>query len=149
MVRLHELTRTTISLWNNGHPGFMNVTAMDPDLFKCPHLRMQNAANYECTAEETADARLPAEGWLSLDGRQLGPDFEHPSDAHARPARRKLIVDLPVEHPMFSIPYNVNPLPQIPSLGSWRNSGQDSENGAPVHYFGVFDDHNRLACSSA
>src|SRR5262249_6971407 len=32
MVRLAELTTTTISEWNNGYPGFANVTAMDPDL---------------------------------------------------------------------------------------------------------------------
>src|SRR4029077_1740533 len=32
MVRLAELTRTTISQWNDGYPGFANVTAMDPNL---------------------------------------------------------------------------------------------------------------------
>ena len=49
MVRLSELTRTTISTWNNGDPGFANVTATDPNLFRCPYLRMQNAANYDFT----------------------------------------------------------------------------------------------------
>src|SRR5262245_36144905 len=47
MVRLAELTTTTISRQNNGDPGFANVTAMDPDLFRCPFLRMQNGANYD------------------------------------------------------------------------------------------------------
>src|SRR4026207_1651559 len=47
MVRLEELTTTTISRWNNGDPGFANVTVMDPDLFRCPHLRMQNAGQSE------------------------------------------------------------------------------------------------------
>ena len=50
MVRLAELTTTTISRWNNGYPGFANVTALDPDLFRCPYLRMQNAANYDFTS---------------------------------------------------------------------------------------------------
>ena len=36
MVRLNELTTTPISHWDNGYPGFANVTAMDPDLFQCP-----------------------------------------------------------------------------------------------------------------
>ena len=36
-------------------------------------------------------------------------------------------------------------LPQIPSLGSWLRSGEDSEIGpSTVHYYGVFDDHDRL-----
>jgi hypothetical protein len=55
------------------------------------------------------------------------------------------IVDLPVEHPLFSILYTVNPLPQIPSLGSWQRTHEDSEIGpSTVHYYGVFDDHDRL-----
>jgi hypothetical protein len=50
------------------------------------------------------------------------------------------IIDLPVDHPMFSILYRVNPLPQIPSLGSWQRTRQDSEIGpSTVHYYGVFD----------
>src|SRR5947208_398429 len=45
MVRLSELTTTPISRWNNGYPGFANVTPMDPVLFHCPYFRMLNAAN--------------------------------------------------------------------------------------------------------
>src|SRR5918993_1012059 len=57
MVRLAELTTTTISRWNNGYPGFANVTPMDDGLFRCPYLRMQNAANYDFTPEETVRMR--------------------------------------------------------------------------------------------
>jgi hypothetical protein len=39
-------------------PRLANVTAMDPDLFRCPFLRMQNAANYDFTPEETARATI-------------------------------------------------------------------------------------------
>ena len=46
---------------------------------------------------------------------------------------------------MFSSLFSVNPLPQIPSLNAWLRSGQDSEIGpSTVHYYGVFDDHDRL-----
>ena len=70
MVRLSELTKTKISRWNNGDPGFANVTAMDPNLFLCPYLRMQNAANYDFTPDrDRTHARLLAEGRLSLDRR--------------------------------------------------------------------------------
>jgi len=54
------------------------------------------------------------------------------------------IVDLPVEHPMFSILYQIKVLPQIPSLGSWRRFHEDSEIGpSTVHYYGVFGDDDR------
>jgi hypothetical protein len=147
MVRLAELTKTTISRWNNGYPGFANVTAMDPDLFRCPFLRMQNAANYDFTPEETIHMHdyLAKGGFLWVDDN-WDPDF-----AYIRPNLLRIlpgasIVDLPVDHPMFSILYRVNPLPQIPSLGSWVRNGQDSEIGpSTVHYYGVFDEHDRLA----
>ena len=54
------------------------------------------------------------------------------------------IVDLTVEHPMFSILYRVDPLPQIPALGSWQRTRQNSEIGpSTVHYYGVFDDDHQ------
>jgi Domain of unknown function (DUF4159)/Saccharopine dehydrogenase NADP binding domain len=146
MVRLAELTRTTISQWNDGYPGFANVTAMDPNLFRCPYLRMQNAANYEFTPEETARMHdyLLKGGFLWIDDN-WDPDFEYirPNLMRILPGAR--IVDLPGDHPMFSIVYRVDPLPQIPSLGSWQRTRQDSEIGpSTVHYYGVFDDHDRL-----
>jgi hypothetical protein len=147
MVRLAELTRTTISRWDNGYPGFANVTAMDPDLFRCPYLRMQNAANYDFTFEETERMRdyLLKGGFLWIDDN-WDPDFDYIRPNLMRILPGAKIVDLPVEHPMFSILYRITTLPQIPSLGSWLRTHQDSENGpSTVHYYGVFDDHDRLA----
>ncbi len=147
MVRLAELTKTTISRWDNGYPGFANVTPMEPELFRCPFLRMQNAANYDFIGEEAANMRdyLLKGGFLWMDDN-WDPDFEYfirPNLMRLLPGVR--IVDLPVEHPIFSTFYRINPLPQIPSLNSWLRSGQDSEIGpVPVHYFGMFDDHDRL-----
>jgi hypothetical protein len=148
MVRLSELTKTKISRWADGDPGFANVTAMDPDLFQCPYLRMQNAANYDFTPEETVRMHdyLLKGGFLWIDDN-WDPDFEfyiRPNLTRILPGAR--IVDLPVDHPIFSAVFKVDPLPQIPALGSWlRNGGQDGEFGpSTVHYYGVFDDRDRL-----
>jgi len=146
MVRLSELTKAPISRWNDGSPGFANVTALDPDLFQCPYLRMQNAANYDFSPEETQRMHdyLLKGGFLWIDDN-WDPDFEYirPNLLRILPGAR--IVDLPVDHPMFSIVYRVNPLPQIPSLGAWQRTGQDSEIGpSTVHYYGVFDERDRL-----
>ena len=146
LVRLAELTTTTISRWDNGDPGFANVTACDPDLFKCPYLRMQNGANYDFTAEEASHLHdyLVKGGFLWIDDN-WDPDFDiiRPNLARILPGAK--IVDLPLDYPMFSVLYRIDPLPQIPSLGSWMRNRQDSEIGpARVHYYGVFDDHDRL-----
>ena len=147
MVRLAELTTTTISRWNNGYPGFANVTAMDPDLFRCPYLRMQNAANYDFTRRrDRPHARLPAEGRLSLDRRQLGSGLRvHPSDL-MRILPGAQIVDLPVEYPMFSTLYRVDPLPPDPvaRLVAAYTVRIPRSGRSTVHYYGVFDDHDRL-----
>ena len=147
MVRLSELTKTRISRWNNGDPGFSNVTPMDPDLFQCPYLRMQNAANYDFSPDETARMHdyLVKGGFLWIDDN-WDPDFEYIRPNLMRILPDAQIVDLPVDHPIFSTVYNVNPLPQIPSMNSWLRSGQDGEFGpSTVHYYGVFDSHNRLS----
>ncbi len=146
MVRLSELTKTKISRWANGDPGFANVTPLDPDLFQCPYLRMQNAANYDFSAEETVRMHdyLLKGGFLWIDDN-WDPDFDYIRPNIERILPGALIVDLPVEHPMFSVLYKVDPLPQIPSLGSWYRNRQDSEIGpSTVHYYGVFDDRDRL-----
>src|SRR4029079_3848096 len=146
MVRHSELTTAMCSRWDNGDPGFANFTASDPDLFRCPYLRMQNAANYDFTPEEAAHLHdyLVKGGFLWIDDN-WDPDFDYirPNLRRILPAGR--IVDLPGEHPMFSVLYRVDPLPQIPSLGSWVRNRQNSEIGpSVVHYYGVFDDHDRL-----
>ena len=146
MVRLSELTKTRISRWDNGDPGFANVTVLDPNLFQCPFLRMQNAANYEFSPKEAARMRdyLLKGGFLWIDDN-WDPDFEYIRPNLMRILPEAGIVDLPIEHPIFSTVYRVDPLPQIPSLGSWLRSGQNSEIGpAAVHYYGVFDSHERL-----
>src|SRR5689334_11466190 len=146
MVRLSELTKARITRWTAASPGFAHVTATDPDLFQCPYLRMQNAANYDFTPEETARLHeyLLKGGFLWIDDN-WDPDFEYirPNLMRILPTAR--IVDLPPDHPMFSVVYRVNPLPQIPALNSWLRNGQNSEIGpSTVHYYGMFDDHDRL-----
>jgi len=147
MVRLSELTKSRISRWNNGDPGFANVTPMDPDLFQCPYLRMQNAANYDFNPDETARMHdyLAKGGFLWIDDN-WDPDFEYIRPNLMRILPDAQIVDLPVDHPIFSTIYNVDPLPQIPSMNSWLRSGESGEFGpSTVHYYGVFDSHHRLS----
>lgn len=144
-VRISELTKTNISRWKNGDPGFANITPMDPDLFQCPYLRMQNAANYDFTSEETARMRdyLLKGGFLWIDDN-WDPDFEYIRPNLERILPGAEIVDLPADHPIFSTVFKVAP-PQIPSMNSWLRTGQDSEIGpSTVHFYGVFDPRDRL-----
>jgi hypothetical protein len=146
LQRLAELTTIRPSHWNNGYPGFSQFTATDPNLFRCPVLRMQNAANNEFTDEEAARLReyLLKGGFLWMDDN-WDPDFEYIRPNLMRILPGSQIVDLPLEHPMFSVLYKLNRLPQIPAINSWFRNRQDSEIGpATVHYYGIFDDRDHL-----
>ncbi len=107
---------------------------------------MQNAANYDFTPEETARMHdyLLKGGFLWIDDN-WDPDFEYIEPNLMRILPGAKIVDLTVEHPMFSILYRVDPLPQIPSLGSWRRFVRiPRSDRQPCTTTRVFGDNDRL-----
>ena len=147
MSRLSELTTTTISRWANGDPGFAQVTVMDPDLFRCPFLKMNNAANYDFTPDEVERLHeyLEKGGFLWMDDNWTDLDW-----SYIRPNVQKIlpghpIVDLKPPHPLFSSLYRIDEVPQIPSLNSWlRSRATDEFGGGPPHLYAVFGENDRL-----
>jgi hypothetical protein len=118
-----------MSQWNNGFPGFAQFTAMDPDLFHCPVLRMQNAANNEFT-ESSRRLRIPAQGgfsgWMTWDRFRLFPNAQ---DSATRSSTcRSSIRCFPPKN-------RLDHLPQIPAINSWFRTGQDSDRPLTVHYW--------------
>ncbi|HEY2252803.1 MAG TPA: DUF4159 domain-containing protein, partial [Planctomycetaceae bacterium] len=55
-------------------------------------------------------------------------------------------VELPLEHEIFHIVYDLKMKPQVPSIGIWRNTGLTYErwDAQEVHYRGIFDDKGRM-----
>lgn len=146
LQRLQELTTIKASRWKNGYPGFAQFTALDPNIFRCPMLRMQNAANNEFSDLEADRLReyLLKGGFIWMDDN-WDPDMEYIRPNLARILPGVPIVDLPLEHPMFSSLYHLKRLPQIPSINAWLRTGEDSEIGpVPVHYYGMFDERGHL-----
>ena len=91
MVRLAELTKTTnqpVEQWRprlceRHRHGSRSLPVSVPAHAECGQLRLH-------ARRDRPHARLPAEGRLSLDRRQLGSGLRvHPSESHANPARRK------------------------------------------------------------
>ena len=75
----------------------------------------------------------------------FNPDFEYirPNLARLLPGYES--VDRTVDHPMFSVLYRLDHLPQIPAINSWFRTGQDSEIGpSTVHYYGILDERGRV-----
>jgi hypothetical protein len=150
MTRLEELTPTRIERWPNGEPGIAAVRATDPDLFKCPFLFMTDPGSVTFSDAEVEGLRMYLEkgGFLWADdmwGERAWGYFES-EITRILPGRP--IVELGIDHPLFSAHYLVPEIPQIPSFQSWRRSGgQTSEFGAETavpHLRAIFDDEGRL-----
>jgi hypothetical protein len=118
----------------------------DPDLRRFPFLYMVEVGSMNMTPAEVTGLRdyLLAGGFLMVDdfwGTQEWANFE-------REMRRvfpdREIVDLPLDHPIFRIFYEIDEVVQVPAIGNIRR-GQTSERDGIVPYVrGILDDQGRL-----
>lgn len=132
-IRLSQLTTTAPSAWSDGEPGFAIVSAVDPELFRCPFLFSSDVGTLTFSEEEVVNLRafLQKGGFLWADDFWGTPAWRHWSEQIQRVFPEFPIEDLPLEHPLFSIVYHVQEIPQIPSIQYWRESGgRTSELGA-------------------
>ncbi len=133
--RLGELTEVPISRDAQGEPNHVVVTATDPHLFDCPFVMMTEPGGTYFSSEEAAKLRE----YLDKGGFLWADDFwgEYAFTVWAREIGKVLppdefpIVDLPLDHPLFHMQYQITKIPQIPSITFWYGSGfSTSERGA-------------------
>ncbi len=149
-TRLSELTPTWLSHWENGDPGIAVVRPTDPNLFRCPFLFASDIGSATFSDEEVQALRefLLKGGLLWVDDFWQDRPWNFWVEEISRILPEFPIVDMPMDHPLLSIVYNVTEIPQIPHIGFWRRSGgQTSEFGAEsaqVNFRAIFDDEDRL-----
>ena len=150
MVRLEQLTYAPINRWNSQEPGFTVVRATEPAMFQCPFLFTSDVGTATFSTEEVQQLRtyLLKGGFLWVD------DFwgDYAWDNWVGEIQRILpeynIVDLPLDHQLFSVFYQVPTIPQIPAISFWRRSGggtseRASESATP-HIRAIFDQKGRI-----
>ena len=117
MTRFEELTYTYIQHWENGDQGIAAIRATDPEVFKCPFLFMTDPGSVTFSQAEIEGLReyLLKGGFLWADdlwGNEANRYFE-------REMRRifpdRSFEEITPEHRLFSVLYEVNEVPQIPS----------------------------------
>ncbi len=148
LERFEELTTIGIARWANGDPGFAQVAVEDPDLYKCPFIKMQNAADAEFSAEEADrlhDYFLKG-GFLWMDDNWTDEDWAIIKRNLLRIVPEFPIVELQPDHPLFSILYHMKGPPQIPSIESWRRSGgrPDEFGAGPPRLYAIFGPNGKL-----
>jgi hypothetical protein len=132
--RLSELTTTTVS--HDPEEGFKHVVVRltDPLLSHCPFVMMTEPGGAffdEAEASHLRDYLLKG-GFLWADDfwGDFAFSFWAAQIAKALPPESYPIVDVPLDHGLFHILYDVRRIPQIPSINFWgRTGGQTSERG--------------------
>lgn len=149
-LRLSELTTTPVSRWEDGEVGIAALRATDPDLFRCPFLFASDVGTLGFSPEEVDALRsyFLKGGFLWVDDFWGNAAWSQWEREIGKVLPEYSIIDLPLEHPLFSIVYTVEEVPQIAHMQFWRSSGgQTSERGpesAEAHLRAIIDDHGRI-----
>lgn len=153
MLRLAELTTIEINRDENGEPHQVVLQLTDPELFKYPHIFMSDVGTASFTDAETEALRsyLLRGGFLHADdfwGDRAWLNFKYEME-HVLPPDEFPIFDIPLDHELFHIIFDVKEVPQVPSIQYWMRPGasETSERGAESaepHIRGIVDKNGRL-----
>jgi hypothetical protein len=141
LVVLKRLVRLDAYDWENA------VRLSDPELRRFPLLYAVEVGYMDLTQEEVHGLRdyLNAGGMLLVDdfwGSRQWAQFEY-NMRRVLPGRP--IVELPLEHPLFSAYYKIDEVKQVPARGRGiRGRPTYERDGFVPHVLGIFDDDGRL-----
>lgn len=153
MIRLSEMTTTDVGFDRYDEPDHVVVRLTDDALFDYPFVFMSDVGTLRLSDIEAARLRAYLEkgGFLWVD------DFWGPwaweqwigEISKVLPPAAYPVFDIPDDHPIRRILYEVEEIPQIPSIQHWRRNGgfTTSERGLrseEVHFRGIADDAGRL-----
>jgi hypothetical protein len=151
--RLSELTRTSVSKRGDGEWNHVTIPLTDTErLSHCPFIMMTEPGGTYFDEAEAAGLRtyLQKGGFLWADDFWGDYAFEHWMNElrKALPSSDYPLTDVPLEHPLFHVLYDVKAIPQIPSINFWYGTGgRTSERGqdsATPHVRAISDREGRI-----
>ena len=119
-MRLSELTKTRVSKDSHGTPEHLVVRLTEDALYQCPYLHMEDVGTAAFTEAEVRGLQsyLLKGGFLWVDDYWGTYAWQNWASQFARvlspsefPVR-----DIPLDHPVFRMMFEVHELPQIPSI---------------------------------
>lgn len=143
-ARLAELTTLDV----NPEPVVARLT--DDALFNYPFLYLIEAGSLELSPEEAARLReyLLRGGFLLVDDFWGEEEWANWSEqiAKALPPDEYPMKDIPPDHELFHIVFNLKEVPQVPSIHVWAYRGVTWErpDAQKAHCRGIFDKKGRL-----
>ena len=134
--RFSELTRTSVSRNAAGEYNHVVIPLTDTErLSHCPFIMMTEPGGTYFDEAEAKGLReyLQKGGFLWADDFWGDYAFEHWMNElrKALPSSDYPLMDVPLDHPLFHVLYDVKSIPQIPGISYWyRSGGRTSERGA-------------------
>jgi hypothetical protein len=163
MTRLSELTRTRISrrppgtpfegtapMRMPGDPTHWVVDVGDDTLFECPFAMAADVGTMSLSPDEADRLRqyLLKGGFLWVDDFWGTLAWEQWSREIRQVLPEYPILDVPQDHPIRSVLFNVPEVPQVPNIGFWRRTGgltsERGEDSPHANFRKVVDEHGRI-----
>ena len=137
---LKRLVRLNAYSWENA------VSLADPKLRRFPVIYMVEPGWMDMTDSEVAGLRgyLDAGGFLIVDdfwGQRQWNQFEYNI---RRVYPDKAIVDITLDHPIYSAYYDIDEVKQVPAIGNTRRGYTSECWGCEPEVKGMYDDEGRL-----
>jgi hypothetical protein len=128
-------------------PRELGVRLDDPELRRYPFLYAVEVGSMNLRDNEIEALRnyLLAGGFLVVDDFWGSYQWENFAYQITQVLPEFEIVELPLDHPLFSVVYEVDEIVQVPNIGNGRAGGPTYEqDGYEAKCFGIFDDKGRL-----
>ena len=148
--RFSELTKVSVSRSAQGRFNHSIVALTDPALYKCGIVIMQEVgALYLDPGDATALREYLVKGgfvWVDDFWGEYAWQVFETEIRKGLPAGQFPMIDLPREHPLFHMLYEVDGVTQIPSINVWLGTGQTSErfDSQTPHARAIFDDKGHM-----
>ena len=158
-LRLSQITTLNVNRTDDGRFKHVIVRLDEPDIFKYPFVYMLEVGRMELTIEEQEGLHdyLLRGGFLLVDdfwGDEAWENWVY-EISQVLPPDEFPMVDIPLDHELFHIVFDIDEVPQVPGLGGfweWESTGITYEGwpgryvtyGSEAHCKGIFDQDGRL-----
>lgn len=158
-LRLSQITTLNVNRTADGQFQHVVVRLDDPEVFKYPFIYMLEVGRMALSASEQDGLRdyLLRGGFLLVDdfwGDEAWRNWEY-EISQVLPPDEFPMVDIPLDHELFHIVFDIKEVPQVPGLGGfwdWQSTGVTYEGwagryveyGSDARCKGIFDRDGRL-----
>jgi hypothetical protein len=124
----------------------VSLSLLDEEFFRYPFAYLVEPGFMVLTEPEAKNLRewLLRGGFLMVDDFHGPYEWRHFQEQIQKVFTKRMIGDIPLDHPVFHCFYDFDELVQIPGLGSWMRGRTHEKGGFQQHCMGIFDDDGRL-----